>query len=49
MGLVQILLMGLAGAQIILFINESTKVSEPEGFVYFYTLIFISKRRFLGF
>ena len=40
MGLVQILLMGLAGAQIILFINESTKVlSEPEGFVYFYTLI----------
>lgn len=39
MGLVQILLMGLAGAQIILFINESTKVSEPEGFVYFDTLV----------
>ena len=39
MGLVQILLMGLAGAQITLFINESTKVSEPEGFVYFYTLV----------
>ena len=40
MGLVQILLMGLAGAQIIFFNNES-KVSEPEGFVKKSILTFI--------